>query len=380
MLTMTSSPPPTSSAASAADVNGLDPDICWQAVQQRDASFDGRFWYAVRTTGVYCKPSCGARTPLRKNVAFHASCAAAEAAGFRPCQRCKPDQPPLHERQAQAIAQACRLIAQAEEQPDTATLAQAAGLSRHHFHRVFKQHTGLTPKAYADAHRAGRLRAQLGGSASVTDTFHDVGFHSSGRFYAQSKAQLGMQPATYRRGGRGEKIRFAVAQCWLGALLVAATEQGICALTLGSEPEELLRQLQDRFPHADLAPGDAAFEQTLAQVLTALDDPQQGAALPLDVRGTAFQQRVWQALRAVPPGVTLTYAELAARIGQPAAVRAVANACARNEIAVLIPCHRIVRLDGAPSGYRWGIARKSALLAREAENREDAASPKDQRA
>jgi len=380
MLTMTSSPPPTSSAASAADVNGLDPDICWQAVQQRDASFDGRFWYAVRTTGVYCRPSCGARTPLRKNVAFHASCAAAEAAGFRPCQRCKPDQPPLHERQAQAIAQACRLIAQAEEQPDTATLAQAAGLSRHHFHRVFKQHTGLTPKAYADAHRAGRLRAQLGGSASVTETFYDVGFHSSGRFYAQSTAQLGMKPATYRRGGRGEKIRFAVAQCWLGALLVAATEQGICALTLGSEPEELLRQLQDRFPHADLAPGDAAFEQTLAQVLTALDDPQQGAALPLDVRGTAFQQRVWQALRAVPPGVTLTYAELAARIGQPAAVRAVANACARNEIAVLIPCHRIVRLDGAPSGYRWGIARKSALLAREAEGREDAASPKDQRA
>ncbi|WP_413459740.1 bifunctional DNA-binding transcriptional regulator/O6-methylguanine-DNA methyltransferase Ada [Herbaspirillum huttiense] len=368
MLTMTS---PAVSPAAADEEASLDPEVCWQAVQQRDASFDGRFWYSVRTTGVYCKPSCGARTPLRKNVGWHASRAAAEAAGFRPCQRCKPDQPPLQERQAQAVAQACRLIEQADALPDTATLAQAVGLSRYHFHRLFKQHAGLTPKAYADAHRATRLRAQLGSAASVTDTLYEVGFHSSGGFYGQSKAQLGMQPAAYRRGGQGEQIRFAVAQCWLGALLVAATGQGICAVTLGQEPELLVQQLQDRFPHADLAPGDAAFEQTLAQVLAALEDPRQGAALPLDVRGTAFQQRVWQALRAVPPGVTLTYAELAARIGQPKAVRAVANACARNEIAVLIPCHRIVRLDGSPSGYRWGIARKTALLAREATSAQD---------
>ncbi len=362
MLTMTS---PAATPVTADQPAGLDPEVCWQAVQRRDASFDGRFWYSVCTTGVYCKPSCGARTPLRKNVGLHASRDAAEAAGFRPCQRCKPDQPPLQERQAQAIAQACRLIEQADEPPDTATPAQAVGLSRHHFHRLFKQHAGITPKAYADAHRAARLRAQLGSGASVTDTLYEVGFHSSGGFYAQSKAQLGMQPSTYRRGGQGEQIRFAVAQCWLGALLVAATGQGICAVTLGSEPAALVQQLQDRFPQADLAPGDASFEHTLAQVLAALDDPRQGAALPLDVRGTAFQQRVWQALRAVPPGVTLTYAELAARIGQPQAVRAVANACARNEIAVLIPCHRIVRVDGSPSGYRWGIARKTALLARE---------------
>lgn len=368
MLTLTSSHPLT----------GLDPEACWQAVQQRDATADGRFWYSVRSTGVYCKPSCGARTPLRKNVAFHASCAAAEAAGFRPCQRCKPDQPPLQERQARAIAQACHLIDQAEHAPDTATLAEAVGLSRYHFHRLFKLHTGVTPKAYADACRAARLRVQLGERASVTEALYEAGFHSSGRFYAHSAAQLGMKPSTYRRGGEGEKIRFAVAQCWLGALLVAATGQGICALTLGSDPETLVRQLQDRFPQADLAPGDAAFEQTLAQVLAALDDPQQGASLPLDVRGTAFQQRVWQALRAVPPGVTLTYAELAARIGQPDAVRAVANACARNEIALLIPCHRIVRLDGAPSGYRWGVERKAALLAREAAGRAALASLEDE--
>ncbi|WP_044530948.1 bifunctional DNA-binding transcriptional regulator/O6-methylguanine-DNA methyltransferase Ada [Herbaspirillum sp. B65] len=346
--------------------NRSDDELRWQAVQGRDPSADGRFWYAVKSTGVYCKPSCGARTPLRKNVSFHDSCAAAEAAGFRPCQRCKPDQPSLQQRQAQAIAQACRLIEAAQQAPATDILAQAVGLSRYHFHRLFKQHTGLTPKAYADAHRASRLRTQLGDSPSVTAAFYEAGFNSSGRFYAHSAAQLGMKPATYRRGGSGEKIRFAVAQCWLGALLVAATEQGICAITLGAEAEPLVQQLQDRFPQADLAPADAAFEQTLAQVLAVLHDPQHGAALPLDVRGTAFQQRVWQALRAVPPGVTLTYAELAARIGQPKAVRAVANACAQNEIAVLIPCHRIVRLDGSPSGYRWGVERKAALLAQEA--------------
>ncbi|WP_180937560.1 bifunctional DNA-binding transcriptional regulator/O6-methylguanine-DNA methyltransferase Ada [Herbaspirillum seropedicae] len=344
----------------------------WRAVQQRDQAADGQFWYSVKTTGVYCRPSCGARTPLRKNVAFHASCAAAEAAGFRPCQRCRPDLPPLAQRQAEAVAQACRLIEAAETAPDTAALAETVGLSRYHFHRIFKAHTGVTPKAYADAHRGQRLRAQLGQGSSVTEALYEAGFNSSGRFYAHSDAQLGMKPTAYRRGGSGERIRFAVAQCWLGALLVAATGQGICAVTLGEDADVLVRQLQDRFPQADLAPGDADFERTLAQVLAALEDPRQGAALPLDVRGTAFQQRVWQALRSIPPGVTLTYSELAARLGQPAAVRAVANACANNEIAVLIPCHRIVRLDGSPSGYRWGIQRKAALLAREAANREGA--------
>ena len=321
-----------SSARPVPDTTLVEHDPRWARVLARDASADGQFVYAVKTTGVYCQPSSPSRLPRPENVEFFDTPADAEAAGYRPSRRAGPDQTTVRAQQAALVAQACRRIEAADTPPTLDALAQDAGLSPYHFHRLFKSVTGLTPKAYADAYRAGRLRAQLGGSASVTETLYDVGFHSSGRFYAQSAAQLGMKPATYRRGGRGEKIRFAVAQCWLGALLVAATEQGICALTLGSEPEELLRQLQDRFPHADLAPGDAAFEQTLAQVLTALDDPRQGAALPLDVRGTAFQQRVWQALRAVPPGVTLTYAELAARIGQPAAVRAVANACARNEI------------------------------------------------
>ncbi|MBV8624714.1 MAG: bifunctional DNA-binding transcriptional regulator/O6-methylguanine-DNA methyltransferase Ada [Herbaspirillum sp.] len=343
-----------------------DDDARWRAVQQRDGSADGQFWYSVRSTGVYCKPSCGARTPLRKNVAFHGSCAEAEAAGFRPCKRCKPDQPPLAQRQAQAVAQACRLIEQAAQLPGTEELALAVGLSRYHFHRLFKLHTGLTPRAYAEAHRAGRLREQLAGSHSVTTAMYDAGFNSSGSFYASSTAQLGMKPGVYRDGGPGEQIRFAVAQCWLGAVLVAATGRGICSVTLGEDADTLVRQLQDRFPRAELAPGDAAFEQTLAQVLAALEDPARATALPLDVRGTAFQQRVWQALRAVPPGVTLSYAELAARLGQPTAVRAVANACAHNEIAVLIPCHRIVRLDGSRSGYRWGVERKAALLEREA--------------
>ncbi|HZG21910.1 MAG TPA: bifunctional DNA-binding transcriptional regulator/O6-methylguanine-DNA methyltransferase Ada [Herbaspirillum sp.] len=371
----TSPAPSTEEGPASAEPSLTDPSLIapslidqqrWLAVQRRDPAFDGLFWYSVKSTGVYCKPSCGARTPLRKNVAFHSSGAAAEAAGFRPCKRCRPDLPPLQERHAQAIAQACRLIEAAEQAPATEDLAQAVGLSRYHFHRLFKAHTGLTPKAYGDARRAQRLRQQLASRASVTEAFYEAGFNSSGGFYAHRNADLGMKPAAYRHGGRGEKIRFAVAQCWLGALLVAATEQGICAVTLGEDAEILVQQLQDRFAQAELAPGDAAFEQTLAQVLAALDDPQRGATLPLDVRGTAFQQRVWQALREIPPGVTLSYAELAARIGQPAAVRAVASACAHNEIALLIPCHRIVRQDGSPSGYRWGIERKAALLAREA--------------
>ncbi|WP_420840747.1 bifunctional DNA-binding transcriptional regulator/O6-methylguanine-DNA methyltransferase Ada [Herbaspirillum robiniae] len=344
-------------------------DARWAAVQQRDKAADGSFYYSVSSTGVYCRPSCAARPALRKNVAFHDSCAAAEAAGFRACKRCKPDQPPLEERQALAVEQACRLIAEADERgdgaPDLATLAEAVGISRYHFHRIFKQHTGLTPKAYADGRRAERMRSRLPGSASVTEAMYDAGFSSSGRFYEQSAGQLGMKPGAYRSGGGGERIRFAVAQCWLGELLVAATDKGICAVALGDDAEALVKELQDRFPKAELVGGDAGFEQTVAQVLGAIDDPGRGAELPLDVRGTAFQQRVWQALRGVPPGVTLSYSELAERVGSPAAVRAVASACANNNIALLIPCHRIVRLDGSPSGYRWGVERKQALLDKE---------------
>ena len=337
----------------------------WAAVQGRDRGADGVFYYSVRTTGVYCRPSCGARPALRANVAFHASCLDAESAGFRPCLRCKPDQAPLVERQAQLVAEACRLIDAAEDSLDLDAVARAVGMSRFHFQRVFKTHAGVTPKAYAAARRAGRVRAALLDAGSVTDAVYAAGFNSSSGFYAGSEAMLGMAPSRFKAGGAGEEIRFAVAACSLGAILVAATERGICAVLMGDDPEPLVRDLQDRFPKANLIGADAGFERTVAQVIGLVEAPRIGLDLPLDVRGTAFQQRVWAALRAIPAGETVSYTELAQRIGSPAAVRAVAGACAANPVAVAIPCHRVVRNDGGLSGYRWGIERKAALIARE---------------
>jgi AraC family transcriptional regulator of adaptative response/methylated-DNA-[protein]-cysteine methyltransferase len=341
-------------------------DERWAAVQARSLEADGLFYYSVRTTGVYCQPSCPSRGAKRANVAFHATRAEAESAGFRPCLRCKPDQPPLAERQAQAVAQACRLIDAAEVEPDLASLAEACGMSRFHFHRVFKAHTGITPKAYAAARRAERLKQGLAQAPSVTAASYDAGFNSSGRFYAASAGVLGMTPVRYRSGGSGEQIRFAVAQCSLGALLVAATDKGICSILLGDDPDALVRDLQDRFPKAELIGAEPAFETTVAQVVAFVEAPRIGLDLPLDLRGTAFQQRVWQALRSIPPGSTVGYAELAAQLGMPQGARAVAGACAANPVAIAVPCHRVVRNDGAISGYRWGVERKQALLEREA--------------
>ncbi len=337
----------------------------WDAVQRRERAADGVFYYSVRTTGVYCRPSCGARPARRENVAFHASCAEAESAGFRPCLRCRPDLPPLAERQAQLVAAACRLIEASEEEPSLDALAASAGMSRFHFHRVFKAQAGVTPKAYAGAVRAARVRAGLAQGAPVTDALYAAGFQSSSRFYAGADAMLGMAPARFRSGGAGEEIRFAVAACSLGAILVASTGRGICAILMGDDPEALVHDLQDRFPKARLVGADAGFERTVALVVGFVEAPRLGLDLPLDVRGTAFQQRVWEALRAIPAGVTVSYTELAQRIGSPNAVRAVAGACAANPVAVAIPCHRVVRNDGGLSGYRWGIARKRALIDRE---------------
>ena len=337
----------------------------WAAVQSRDRGADGVFYYSVRTTGVYYRPSCAARPALRANVAFHASCADAERAGFRACLRCKPDQPPLSERQARLVAEACRLIDALDEAPDFDAIAQAVGMSRFHFQRVFKLHAGVTPKAYAAARRAARVRETLGQGGSVTEALYAAGFNSSSRFYAGSEAMLGMAPASFKKGGAGEEIRFAVGACSLGAILVAATGRGICAVLMGDDPELLVRDLQDRFPQARLIGADAGFERTVAQVVGLVEAPRIGLDLPLDVRGTAFQQRVWAALRAIPAGETVSYTELAQRIGSPAAVRAVAGACAANPVAVAIPCHRVVRNDGGLSGYRWGIERKAQLIARE---------------
>ncbi len=337
----------------------------WEAVRRRDAGADGVFWYSVRSTGVFCRPSCGARPALRKNVAFHDSREEALGAGFRPCMRCKPEQPPLAERQAALVAEACRLIDAAEEAPDLDSLAAAVGVSRFHFHRVFKAVTGITPKAYAQARRARRVQAGLTRQATVTEAIYDAGFNSSGRFYASSPAVLGMTPTAFRAGGAGAVIRFAIAACSLGAILVASTAQGICAILIDDDPDFLVRDLQDRFPKAELIGAEAEYEQVVSRVVGMVERPEIGLDLPLDVRGTAFQQRVWQALRGIPAGRTVSYAELAELVGLPKGARAVAGACAANALAVAIPCHRVVRNDGSISGYRWGVDRKAALLDRE---------------
>jgi AraC family transcriptional regulator of adaptative response/methylated-DNA-[protein]-cysteine methyltransferase len=294
------------------------------------------------------------------------SCADAAAAGFRPCKRCKPNEPSLDSQYAAKVTQACRLIEGAEETPKLHALAEAVGLSPYHFHRIFKSVAGVTPKAYAVAHRQSRVRDQLTRSMTVTEAIYDSGFNSNGRFYATSSQVLGMTPTKFRKGGADAAIKFAVGSCSLGSILVAASDKGVCAILLGDAPEALVRDLQDRFPRANLIGGDRTFEQLAAEVIAFVEGRSNRSDLPLDVRGTAFQHRVWQALRDIPAGKTASYADIAKQIGQPKAVRAVAQACAANNLAVVIPCHRVVRNDGSLSGYRWGVERKRALLEKEA--------------
>ena len=337
----------------------------WAAVVRRDTQADGQFYYSVRTTGVYCRPSCPSRPALRRNVAFHASCKAAEHAGFRACKRCLPNAAGLAEQHAAGVAKACQLIENSAEMPNLDMLAQSASMSRFHFHRIFKRITGVTPGAYASACRARRVRDELARRETVTQAIYDAGFNSNGRFYANAADMLGMAPSNFRAGGAGETIRFALGECSLGSILVAATGKGICAIALGDDPGTLLRDLQDRFLKAHLVGGDADFEKLVARVVAFVEAPALGLDLPLDVRGTVFQQRVWQALREIPAGATVSYAQLAQRVGAPASVRAVAQACAANAIALAIPCHRVIRTDGALSGYRWGVERKRMLLQRE---------------
>ena len=353
-------------AKTSAVADRTSDDARWTAVRARDARADGTFYFSVKTTGVYCRPSCAARPAKRENVAFHATPAAAERAGFRACKRCKPDQPPLAERRAAQVAALCRLIETREEIPSLEELASHAGMSAFHVHRVFKAVTGVTPKAYAAAHRAGRVRGELRTRASVTEAIYGAGYSSSARFYETSNARLGMTPSKFRAGGSDLEIRFAIGECTLGAILVAATERGVCAILLGDDPEALAHDLEQRFPHARLIGADPAFEQRVAQVVGLVEQPRLAGTLPLDIRGTAFQQRVWKALSQIPAGETASYREIAERIGAPRAMRAVAQACAANPVAVAIPCHRVVRTNGDLSGYRWGVERKRALLEREA--------------
>jgi AraC family transcriptional regulator, regulatory protein of adaptative response / methylated-DNA-[protein]-cysteine methyltransferase len=339
----------------------------WEAACRRDPAADGHFFFAVKTTGVYCRPSCAARSPRRENVTFYATRAEAERAGFRPCKRCRPDAPPRSEREAALVAAACRAIEAAEETPRLSQLAAQAGVSLYHFHRTFKRIVGVTPKAYAAAHRHSRVQSSLQSGSEVTAAIYDAGFNSSGRFYEVAPQILGMKPSVYRNGGQGEAVWHSIGRCSLGRVLVAATGRGLCAILLGSSGSQLLADLKSRFPHATLTKAPAGFAGWIEKVVRFVDDPARagGLELPLDVRGTAFQRRVWEALRQIPAGKTASYTEIAGRMGRPRAARAVAGACAANALAVAIPCHRVVASNGGLAGYRWGVERKRRLLERE---------------
>jgi AraC family transcriptional regulator, regulatory protein of adaptative response / methylated-DNA-[protein]-cysteine methyltransferase len=341
-------------------------DPRWARIVARDKTADGQVWYSVDTTGVYCRATCASRIANPRNVQLHDTLESAKATGFRPCKRCNPDGLSIEAENAALVARVCRIIEASEEEPSLEALAKAVDLSPSYFHRMFKAATGVTPKNYAAAHRATKLRHGLASGSTVTEAIYDAGFNSSGRFYEKSTEMLGMTPSQYRTGGANEEIKFAVGQTSLGAILVASTRKGVAAILLGDDPEELLRNLQDRFPKAHLVGADGDYEALVARVVGFVEAPRIGLTLPLDVRGTAFQERVWKALQEIPAGATVTYAEIAGRIGAPRAVRAVAGACAANKLAVAIPCHRVVRKDGALSGYAWGVERKRILIDREA--------------
>jgi len=338
-------------------------DQKWHAVVLRDRRGDGLFFYAVRTTGVFCRPSCFSRVPRRPNVQFFHTCDEAERAGFRACKKCTPRA--ARGRVPEAVAQACRMIEEAEQPPPLNELAGAAGLSPFYFHRLFKNVVGVTPKAYAAARRVQRFQDGLASGRSVTTAMYDAGFGSSSRCYESAAAHLGMTPSQYKNGGSGHLIRFAVAECYLGWVLVAATERGICVIEFGDTDAALLDELKARFPNAELRSDDADFRTWVRKVLAYIEAPVGGLDLPLDIQGTAFQRRVWQALQSIPAGTTATYAEIAEQIGQPSAQRAVAQACGANPVAVAIPCHRVLRTGGEVGGYRWGVKRKHAILERE---------------
>lgn len=348
-----------------ANTVSIETDPRWAAVVARDPKADGQFVYAVKTTGVYCRPSSLSRLPKPHNVEFFDTAEQAEAAGYRASRRAGKDHSDVAAQHAATVANACRHIEAAETLPALIELAQTAGLSPFHFHRIFKAATGLTPKGYAAAHRSRKLRQHLANAGSVTEALYDAGFNSNSRFYESANQLLGMKPGDYRAAGKNNDIRFAVGQCSLGAILVAQSDRGVCAILLGDDPHRLVCDLQDQFRLANLIGADAGFEQLIAQVVGFVEAPAIGLDLPLDVRGTAFQERVWQALREIPPGQTASYAQIAQRIGAPTSMRAVAQACGANRLAVAIPCHRVVRSDGNLSGYRWGVERKRQLLERE---------------
>jgi AraC family transcriptional regulator, regulatory protein of adaptative response / methylated-DNA-[protein]-cysteine methyltransferase len=338
----------------------------WQAIVQRSLHTEDMFFYGVKTTGIYCRPTCSSRQPKQTNVVFFDNCDEAEAAGFRACKRCSPRSISPQQQQTETIAKVCKQITESEKPLSLAAMAQIAGLSSHHFHRVFKEIVGVTPKQYVSTQRSNRVRQQLQENNTVTQAIYAAGFENNSSFYDKSTTLLGMTPTEYRRGAKGLEIQFAVKPIWLGWVVVAMTARGICAIGLGDTSEAVITQLQQQFPHAHLQESDPEFEDWIDRVITFIETPQLGLDLPLDIQGTAFQQRVWQALQQIPIGTTASYSDIAQQIGNAKAVRAVARACATNQIAVAIPCHRVVGSDGSLKGYRWGSDRKRTLIEREA--------------
>jgi AraC family transcriptional regulator of adaptative response/methylated-DNA-[protein]-cysteine methyltransferase len=360
--------------AASLDANNSTEDRYWKALVDRDAGFDGQFFYAVKSTGVYCRPGCKSRQPRRENVLFFETAQAAENAGYRPCKRCSPaGKHPDHERSA-AIIEACAIIDQADQPPGLQDLAQAVGLSPYYFQRLFKRIVGISPKDYFEEKRAGRMRANLQNGQPISEAIYDSGFGSNSRLYSQAGDILGMAPSVYRKGGDGLRLRFSVVTTHLGWVLVAASERGICAIDFGESPAALEETLARRFPAATITKDDVDFASWVRKVTAFLESPRTGLDLPLDIQGTAFQRRVWQALKSIPFGSTTSYAEIAVKIGKPKAVRAVAQACAANKIAVAIPCHRVVRSNGDLGGYRWGRERKRKILAMEQDKPENSHS------
>lgn len=344
-------------------------DDRWQSVVDRDVDADGQFVFAVQTTGIFCRPSCRAKHALRKNVRFFADAQQAQDAGFRPCKRCQPDKHSAQQHRLDKIARACQLLEQ--ESPLTLDeLAQQVAMSPYHLHRLFKATTGMTPKVWQQSWRASRLRDALAKGVPVTQAILNAGFPDSSSYYRKADQALGMTAKQFRKGGDNVSVRYTLADCALGRCLVAESERGICAILLGDDDATLVADLHALFPAAQDVPADANFQQRVREVIVAINSRDASLSLPLDIRGTAFQQQVWQALRTIPCGETVSYQQLASAIGKPKAVRAVASACGANKLAIVIPCHRVIRGDGALSGYRWGIARKAQLLQREATGEE----------
>ena len=338
----------------------------WEAIVQRMQQSDGEFFYGVVTTGIYCRPVCSSRIPNRENVRFFDTTQLAEDADFRPCKRCTPRKESAPNTALDVVTQACKFIEESEKEPTLNQLADIVGLSPYHFHRLFKKTLGITPKQYAAANRQNRVRTNLRQDATITDAIYESGYESSSRFYENAASSLGMKPSEFQKGGKGKLIRYGIVQSYLGWVLVAVSDRGVCRIDFDDSPEILKARLDENFPNAELISDDPTISSIISQTVAFLETPELEYALPLDIQGTAFQQQVWQALRDIRPGTTVSYGDIAKQIGNPKAVRAVAQACGSNSIAVAIPCHRVVRKNGELGGYRWGIKRKEMILEREA--------------